>query len=472
MTRILTRLFVALHRWLGIVMCLFFAMWFFSGIVMIYVPFPSLSDSDRLAFLETVDSQSIEVTPSEAISVCGISKVDRLRVISFSRRPIFVCHAEISRLRSVFADVQSIVEPMSLAQVRDLAQDLSIDVSDISGPIEFDQWIVHQKFDAYRPFYKIKIADEQGTHLYLSSKTGEILQRTTAHNRLWNYVGAVAHWIYPTVLRKHWALWDKTVWWLSLIGIFTVSLGIYLGISQLVKVRKTGRHSLSPFKGWMRWHHIMGLFSGFFVLSWIFSGWLSMDHGRLFSLSKPTEAQITTAQGLTMQQVAARFSGKKLRSYDDAREIEFHAFGGAELILASNQDGRLDGEILLPSTIAEVISAAWKDAPTKQYSVVPHKDTYTHLREGQLPTGTIRVELDDSASTWVHVDQHSGEIISVVDRSRRMYRWLFNGLHSLDVPGLVDKRPIWDVIMLVLLVSGFAGSITSVVVGAKRLIKR
>jgi len=30
-------------------------------------------------------------------------------------------------------------------------------------------------------------------------------------------------------------------------------------------------------------HHILGLFAATFVLMWIFSGWLSMDHGLLFS---------------------------------------------------------------------------------------------------------------------------------------------------------------------------------------------
>jgi hypothetical protein len=58
-----------------------------------------------------------------------------------------------------------------------------------------------------------------------------------------------------------------------------------------------------------------------------------------------------------------------------------------------------------------------------------------------------------------------------MDRSRRLYRWLFNGLHSLDVPGLVEERPLWDFIMLLLLMIGFTGSLTGVVVASRRLIK-
>ena len=106
----------------------------------------------------------------------------------------------------------------------------------------------------------------------------------------------------------------------------------------------------------------------------------------------------------------------------------------------------------------------------RRWRIVPSDDTYTKLREGSLPSGTVRVEMSDSSQTWVHIDGRSGEILSVLDRSRRVYRWLYNGMHSLDIPGLVDTRPLWDVLMLVLLLSGFAASSTGVVIGIKRVL--
>ena len=47
---------VLLHRWLGIAFCLLFAMWFASGIVMHFVPFPSLTEAERFAGLAPVDA--------------------------------------------------------------------------------------------------------------------------------------------------------------------------------------------------------------------------------------------------------------------------------------------------------------------------------------------------------------------------------------------------------------------------------
>ena len=43
------KLVIFLHKWLGVVLALFFLMWFVSGVVLYYVPFPSLTQAERLA---------------------------------------------------------------------------------------------------------------------------------------------------------------------------------------------------------------------------------------------------------------------------------------------------------------------------------------------------------------------------------------------------------------------------------------
>ena len=52
-----------------------------------------------------------------------------------------------------------------------------------------------------------------------------------------------------------------------------------------------------------------------------------------------------------------------------------------------------------------------------------------------------------------------------------MYRWLFNGIHSLDLPGLADKRPLWDVLMVLFMIAGFMFSITGVVIAYRKLVR-
>ena len=41
-----------LHKWLGVVLALFFLMWFASGVVLYYVPYPALTSAERLAFFQ------------------------------------------------------------------------------------------------------------------------------------------------------------------------------------------------------------------------------------------------------------------------------------------------------------------------------------------------------------------------------------------------------------------------------------
>ena len=41
------------HRWAGVVLCAFFAMWFVSGVVMMYVGYPKLTATERLEHLRS-----------------------------------------------------------------------------------------------------------------------------------------------------------------------------------------------------------------------------------------------------------------------------------------------------------------------------------------------------------------------------------------------------------------------------------
>ena len=56
-----------LHRWLGVLLGPFFFMWFFSGIIMMYVPFPSIFDKERFEYMPTVDPETVKITPGEAV---------------------------------------------------------------------------------------------------------------------------------------------------------------------------------------------------------------------------------------------------------------------------------------------------------------------------------------------------------------------------------------------------------------------
>ena len=456
-----------------------FTAWFASGIVMIYVPFPSLSDAERIERAEVVDISNI-TSLSEPFIATGIDTASRIRLLQYQSRPILIAEDYSNNSVAVFADSSELVPTLTAADSQNISENFSdASIVSISDPIMHDQWVVHDRFDPYRPFFRVEFGDEDRTHIYISAKTTEVLQKTNRQQRVWNYFGAVVHWIYPTIIRKDWALWDQLVWWVSLFGILGVIAGMILGVKHSVAGWKRGSRGIaSPFSGWLAWHHKIGFIFGVFVLLWIFSGWLSMDHGRLFSMPDPTAKQEADVRGISLSSALSRIRQEHLVEFPDIKEFEISALANQAILIAKS-DKASDLLLLVPdlnpnrenliSAARSAVSRAWPSKTIKESYMVTADDVYGHLREGSLPESTLRIVLADIDETWIHINLDDGQIISVMDKSRRMYRWLFNGIHSLDLPGLVNRRPLWDVLMVVLMIIGFTFSLTGLVIAYKKL---
>ena len=65
------------HRWLGILTCLLFATWFISGVVMMYVGFPALSEDERRSALPSLPLEMVRVSPTEALRLSRQSRHPR-----------------------------------------------------------------------------------------------------------------------------------------------------------------------------------------------------------------------------------------------------------------------------------------------------------------------------------------------------------------------------------------------------------
>jgi hypothetical protein len=216
------RILAALHRWWGVAFCLLFAMWFASGIVMHFVPFPARNQTGR--------------SGGSAVAGDGGAGQDALRIASaYARqRGLDVSHARIE-------------------------------------PVDYDQWTVGGEYDSDRPFFRVALKDDSSTELYISSTSGEVVLLTTRNVRLANYLGSIAHWVYPTALRHDRQTWRTLMWWLSLVASIGAGIGVMIGLLRL--------RASAAYTGLQRWHHICGLIMAPFILCWIFSGFLSMVDG-------------------------------------------------------------------------------------------------------------------------------------------------------------------------------------------------
>jgi hypothetical protein len=72
----MTRALATLHRWWGVAFCLLFAMWFASGIVMHFVPFPARSETAYSGSIDTSHA-STEIVDYDQWTVAGSFDRDR-----------------------------------------------------------------------------------------------------------------------------------------------------------------------------------------------------------------------------------------------------------------------------------------------------------------------------------------------------------------------------------------------------------
>jgi uncharacterized iron-regulated membrane protein len=466
------RALVWVHRWLGVAFCLFFAMWFLTGIVMHFVPFPALTETERVAGLGAIDSAALRQS-STVTAVRNLNDAARVRLFQRSDGPIYIAYGENGML-AVHADlspagVQSEKLAMTIGVDYARRRGIATTVAAFSGLEDYDQWTVSNGLDPHRPLFRIALNDAAATELYVSSTTGEVMRDTTRFERNWNYVGSVLHWIYPTALRRSWSAWDNTVWTLSLAALIAAVTGALLGVSRLQYKRG---HLATPFRGWQAWHHWLGLCCMIFVLTWIFSGWLSMDHGRLFS-----SGQITASDEAAVADTTAwkSFSISELSAPSrDVREVEWFAADGRiyrrERYDVDVQNLALTAGIAQPGRMflqAAEVSAIGNKLATQCQPAVSITPTDDYPVASTVPGAPVYRLI--CGETWFHVDGANGAILEKLDASRRAYRWFYQALHTLDFPALVMRPRLRTTIITVLCGLGVLFSITAVVIAWRRL---
>jgi hypothetical protein len=109
--------------------------------------------------------------------------------------------------------------------------------------------------------------------------------------------------------------------------------------------------------------------------------------------------------------------------------------------------------------------------PIVAHEVRHDYDDYYYSRSGQLPLPVLRVKLGDPLQTWLYVETRSSQLVANVHRYSRIERWLYNGLHSLDFRLWYSRRPLWDLVMLTLLLGGLVASSLGLYFGIRRQLR-
>ena len=527
------------HRWLGISMCLLVAMWFFSGVVMMYVGFPQLTRAERLAALPELEPDELRVGPAELLLRLNPAQtIEELRLTTVLGRPAWLLRTGDGTHHGLFADTGGAIgeigaeDALQASRVYAHATGLSPAEPVHKALLLVDQWSVSSSLHPHRPLHTVALNDPAGTELYVSSVTGEVVRDTSALERGWNWLGANLHWIYPVQLRQHVSVWHWVIVVLSLAGLVSIVTGAVVGVMRLrFRNRYRGGSDATPYRGTLKLHHILGLIFLIPLTTFLLSGLLSMNPWGVFDddipfsdrlaayrdtptvgalaayLDTPTIGALdidathvgavsvgTTHVGALTAAATVRShptgsvfalpgrgpempSGRGLSFPPDTRELVWQWLGGSPYAYAVTGDGRR--QMLTSSeqgSLEESVLAQIKRGMAGHRSVSIERLTdydlyyYSHHQRWR-PLPVLRVRFDDANATWYHIDLTTGELINQLTETGRAKRWLYNGLHSLDFGFLIENRPVWDAVVIVLCSAGFLFSSTAVIVSWRRVLR-
>ena len=461
------------HRWLGIGLGLLVLLWFVSGVIMMFVPYPKLTQEERIPHLDAIAPRLVNISPAEASSRLALAP-EKIRLTMLSGRPVYHLLAE-DGWHSVWADTGdalSVTPALIARSARDFLPQQSITETRL---LERDMWSISSALHPHRPLYRVTFGN--GDNLYLSSHTGEVVLDTTRIERAWNWMGSVLHWIYITPLRFEYPkVWRQVILWLSFPATLMAIMGIWLGIDRLRLRRRYKGGRVTPYRSWAKWHHLSGMFAGVLCITWLFSGWLSMKPLDLFSGRKLSTEESQAWAGPAAHAIPPALPAH-WKNNEKTGEVEWIYFAGKPYLLgfAADRTCLLDASTgtALPAFSVQPLAAQAvrliPQAKVKTSTRLAQGDAYYYGKRLEAASPVLRIDLDDAAATSYYIDPATSRIVASQDNGSRTYRWLFAALHRLDVAPFDNAElPRWIIVTLFSIGGGILTA-AGMVMGWRRL---
>ncbi len=499
------------HRWMGIALGLLFVAWFISGVVMMYARMPGMANEERLARADVLDLSTVTLSPAAAAEKAALDQPGRVQVAMLQGRPVYKFGGRDQIV--VFADTGDFFEGVNQQQALEVARRYA---PGYTGEIRFEEYVAEPYPDQWAlgvrgqmPLYRFALEDAEATRIYVSEATGDVPLRTTRTERIWGYLGPVFHWVYFTPLRRHQPIWINVIIWSSLIGSVMCITGIIWGVwryspRRVFRLKRVP--SISPYAGWMKWHHVSGLIFGIVSLTWAYSGLLSVSPFNWFrspqasrvereaSTGGPLKLELMTIESMraAVAAIGPSFAPKELETMQFRGEPHWVAYqaptAGQAVVymqagllpraskprMAHRYVSAMHPEEGAQTTFGreampEIARAAMPGVPIVDEVWLSEYDGYYYDVNGSRTLPVLRVRYQDANETWLYLDPQRGGVVQRHTSVSRTRRWLYQGLHSLDFPFLYFKRPLWDIVVIVLSIGGTVLSFTTLLPTYRRL---
>ena len=476
----LTRFLLTFHRILGTLLCLLFFVWFASGLVMInHSRFPRIDQADRIAKFGQLDPSAL---PSpDSLRKMLPQQIEGLTLDNYLDLTAF--HAKSgAETTDIAADSTTSLPVMNWERINNIVALWNTSpILKVDTLHKLDQWIPFGRNKAHLPVYKFYFDDQERHQMYVSSQTCEPIQYTDKESRFWAWLGPIPHWIYFTSLRQNTELWCDVVIWLSGIGCLMVIAGLYLGIRDFRLARK--RQAVTPFKKfWYKWHHVLGLFFGIFVLTFCFSGMMSLadveDIGIRPKLEiSPREELRKMAPSpidhpLDYRKVVSEYASQ-------IKQLEWSSFGNIPLYVVhtADKDITIDArqtDNVMPLALTEedvksVVSSI-HGSEEMTVSLMEEYDHYYLSRSGRLALPVWKVKIDDVDKSCWYVNPANGQS-RYYNTPSRIGRWTYSALHSFSIKFLVDRPWLWNILMWGLMILGLCISFSAIPLAVRYIVR-
>jgi len=477
---------IVVHRWLGVALCVLFFTWFTSGIVMLYHGFPEVTPRDRLAHAAPIDAARARISAESAFATYRATGALSLAVLeTIDGRPAWrFSAAGADALYADDASPRRQVSEQTLRASAELWAGPNARFVRMTAMTVADQWTLEGALRTMRPLWKVDFSD--GQEIYLNGGDASVVQATTSSSRAWAYVGAIPHFLYFAPIRRHRDAWRHGVIALSALATFGALLGVIIGLTRFsprARFQRDGAPAHIPYPGTKRLHQMIGLTIGVVAVTWAFSGMLSLD---------PFPPRGPAAPGLLdVAAGALRLPPPDLAPFGSLTIADaLHAAGpgvvrlqpalvlGEPMFVATFADGR-ERFVPLVGAASDSIGSARTIAALRanagsgplEVSVLDAYDTYYHDRAHPLPLPVLLVTDAIEPGSRLYVDPRTATEVGRFRPADWSERWLYHGLHSFDLPWLYQRRPLWDIVVILLLSGGVLLSTTSLIL-AWRVVRR
>lgn len=465
-----------IHRWVSTVLGVVVLAWFVSGIVMIYYPWPAPTPSEQLARLRPFALPPRVVGFDSALSVAaGKGSIVGARLMEWNGRVVYSLRRQLGARDqpATLVDARSaeILSPIPPVAAVGIARGVVGPGAKVIGTellLSGDLYLLSNEYQAGFPAYCVRFDDAHHSAVYVSRDAGYVIGVVTDLTRWTTWLGTVPHWLHIKWLYSrhlNWWLWISYV--LPAITMIGGLTGIVFGTIQLFPREGRNTCRVTPYRGVSKWHHLTGIAFGVLVVTWSLSGLLEV----LGPDGSPTAQQVALARGADAP--AARLSpSEALHQLERARGATLEPIAvditllegrpGYHFFLRGQPPAWVDAvtgtsrsELSTTDAVRIAATALGERAPIEGVARLTNADAYYYARphrEVALPVW--RVTFADPSHSSLYVDAVSGLPVGFVDTETRWYRWLRDGLHSFDFPGLNGKRPLWDIVLLALLSPG------------------